>query len=162
MGWPSARLFGWSACDWSSPVNRKSISSDTKKKGLLSYCKRKSEKACALIGCVIRRALPPSRNWNFLPLNLQGDQLKKGQTLGYVEQLGTYVPVEVRERIGCAGFTWYKRHIIEKIHNLFGYLQVGHVTNCAHDLLSLWLLVVASSSCAFTCKCNELTSATVL
>ena len=22
MGWHSARLFGWSACDWSSPVNR--------------------------------------------------------------------------------------------------------------------------------------------
>eukprot|EP00967_Tisochrysis_lutea_P057028 scaffold72230_cov18-Tisochrysis_lutea.AAC.1 len=28
------------------------------------------------------------------PACLQGDQLKKGQTLGYVEQLGTYVPVE--------------------------------------------------------------------
>jgi hypothetical protein len=26
MGGPSARLFGWSACDWSSPVNNKSIS----------------------------------------------------------------------------------------------------------------------------------------
>ena len=30
MGWPSARLFGWSTCDWSSPVNSKSISSETK------------------------------------------------------------------------------------------------------------------------------------
>jgi len=47
MGWPSAKLFGWSACDWSSPVNSKSISSDTKKKILLSYCKRKSETACS-------------------------------------------------------------------------------------------------------------------
>ena len=32
MGWPSARLFGWSACDWSSPVNSKSKSSDKKRK----------------------------------------------------------------------------------------------------------------------------------
>ncbi len=26
----------------------------------------------------------------------QGDQIKKGQPLGYVEQLGTHFPVEVR------------------------------------------------------------------
>ena len=27
---------------------------------------------------------------------LQGDKVKSGQVLGYVEQLGTFVPIEVR------------------------------------------------------------------
>ena len=29
---------------------------------------------------------------------LQGDEVKKGQALGFIEQLGTYVPVEVRQQ----------------------------------------------------------------
>jgi len=34
-GWPSARLFGWSAADWSRPATNKSISSERKRK---VYC----------------------------------------------------------------------------------------------------------------------------
>jgi len=30
MGWPSARLFGWSAWDWSSPAHSNSLNSDTR------------------------------------------------------------------------------------------------------------------------------------
>jgi len=41
MGWPLARLFGWSACDWPSPANSKSISSNTSMKTVLSYCNQK-------------------------------------------------------------------------------------------------------------------------
>jgi hypothetical protein len=34
-GWPSARLFGWSAADWSRPATNKSISSERKKKSIV-------------------------------------------------------------------------------------------------------------------------------
>lgn len=35
---------------------------------------------------------------------LQGDKVKKGQTVAYIEQLGTFVPVEVRTvPLICAG-----------------------------------------------------------
>lgn len=36
---------------------------------------------------------------------VQGDKVKKGQALGYVEQLGTHFPVEVRRalRMGRGG-----------------------------------------------------------
>ena len=36
-----------------------------------------------------------STNCDCLVLHVQGDEVKKGQTLAYVEQLGTFVPVEV-------------------------------------------------------------------
>ena len=35
-----------------------------------------------------------SSSWGWC---LQGDEVKKGQPLGFIEQLGTYVPVEVRQ-----------------------------------------------------------------
>jgi len=34
-GWPSARLFGWSAADWSRPATNKSISSERRKKSIV-------------------------------------------------------------------------------------------------------------------------------
>jgi len=34
-GWPSARLFGWSAADWSRPATNKSISSKRKRKSIV-------------------------------------------------------------------------------------------------------------------------------
>jgi len=40
--WPSARLFGWSAADWSRPATNKSISSERKREGLLFCWGRKS------------------------------------------------------------------------------------------------------------------------
>ncbi len=40
---------------------------------------------------------------NFLELDMmvQGDKVKKGQTVAYIEQLGTFVPVEVRSQHIC-------------------------------------------------------------
>jgi hypothetical protein len=38
-GWPSARLFGWSAADWSRPATNESISSERKRKSLV-LCQR--------------------------------------------------------------------------------------------------------------------------
>jgi hypothetical protein len=47
--------------------------------------------------------LVPSAAWSSAGCNgdpsishMQGDKVKKGQTVGYVEQLGTFVAVEVR------------------------------------------------------------------
>lgn len=40
--------------------------------------------------CIDQRALDTRRAWA-----LQGDKLKKGQIVAYIEQLGTFVPVEV-------------------------------------------------------------------
>jgi len=34
-GWPSARLFGWSAADWSQPATNKSLSLEKKKKSIV-------------------------------------------------------------------------------------------------------------------------------
>ena len=34
-GWPSARLFGWSAADWSRPATNKSISSERRRKSIV-------------------------------------------------------------------------------------------------------------------------------
>lgn len=31
---------------------------------------------------------------------MQGDKVKKGQTVAYIEQLGTFVPVEVSSNYG--------------------------------------------------------------
>ena len=39
-GWPAARLFGWSAADWSRPATKKSISSERKRE---SYCSAEKE-----------------------------------------------------------------------------------------------------------------------
>jgi len=40
--WPSARLFGWSAADWSRPATNKSVSSERKRKSLVFCWERKS------------------------------------------------------------------------------------------------------------------------
>ena len=45
-GWPSARLFGWSAADWSRPATNQSISSERKRKSLLFCWERKSWTSC--------------------------------------------------------------------------------------------------------------------
>ena len=58
MGGPPARLFGWSACDWSSPVNNKSISSDKKDKGYLPGRKpklRRQQTSC--YSCTAKEAI---------------------------------------------------------------------------------------------------------
>ncbi len=34
-----------------------------------------------------------------LDMMVQGDKVKKGQTVAYIEQLGTFVPVEVRTHL---------------------------------------------------------------
>lgn len=31
----------------------------------------------------------------------QGDKVKKGQVLGYIEQLGTFMPVQARHHMAC-------------------------------------------------------------
>ena len=31
-----------------------------------------------------------------VPCGVQGDKVKKGQVLGYIEQLGTFMPVQAR------------------------------------------------------------------
>jgi hypothetical protein len=46
-GWPSARLFGWSAADWSRPATNKSISSERKRKVYCSAEKGNHEQ----VGC---------------------------------------------------------------------------------------------------------------
>jgi hypothetical protein len=40
-----------------------------------------------------------------LRLTMQGDQVKRGQTLGFIEQLGTYVPIEVHMRSWHSAFS---------------------------------------------------------
>ena len=50
-GRPSARLFGWSAADWSRPATNKSISSERKRKGLLFCWERKSWTSWLLTCC---------------------------------------------------------------------------------------------------------------
>jgi len=50
-GWPSARLFGWSAADWSRPATNKSISSERKRKSLLFSWERKSWTSWLLTCC---------------------------------------------------------------------------------------------------------------
>ena len=50
-GWPSARLFGWSAADWSRPATNKSISSERKRKSLLFCWERKSWTSWLLTCC---------------------------------------------------------------------------------------------------------------
>jgi len=40
-GWPSARLFGWSAADWSRPATYKSISTERKRKSIVFCWERK-------------------------------------------------------------------------------------------------------------------------
>lgn len=36
-----------------------------------------------------------------LEMMVQGDKVKKGQTVAYIEQLGTFVPVEVHQQHVC-------------------------------------------------------------
>ena len=48
-GWPSARLFCWSAADWSRPATNKSISSE--RESLLFYWERKSWTSWLLTCC---------------------------------------------------------------------------------------------------------------
>ena len=43
-----------------------------------------------LVFCTDKRALDTRSAWA-----LQGDKVKKGQIVAYIEQLGTFVPVEV-------------------------------------------------------------------
>ena len=50
-GWPSARLFGWSAADWSRPATNKSISSERNRKSLLFCWERKSWTSWLLTCC---------------------------------------------------------------------------------------------------------------
>jgi len=50
-GWPSARLFGWSAADWSRPATNKSISSERKRNSLLFCWERKSWTSWLLTCC---------------------------------------------------------------------------------------------------------------
>jgi len=50
-GWPSARLFGWSAADWSRPATNKSISSERTRKSLLFCWERKSWTSWLLTCC---------------------------------------------------------------------------------------------------------------
>jgi len=50
-GWPSARLFGWSAADWSRPATNKSISSERKRKIVLFCWERKSWTSWLLTCC---------------------------------------------------------------------------------------------------------------
>jgi len=50
-GWPSARLFGWSAADWSRPATNKSISSERKRKSLLFCWERESWTSWLLTCC---------------------------------------------------------------------------------------------------------------
>ena len=50
-GWPSARLFIWSADDWSRPATNKSISSERKRKSLLFCWERKSWASWLLTCC---------------------------------------------------------------------------------------------------------------
>jgi len=48
-GWPSARLFGWSATDWSRPATNKSVSSE--RKSLVFCWERKSWTSWLLTCC---------------------------------------------------------------------------------------------------------------
>jgi len=50
-GWPSARLFGWSAADWFRPATNKSISPERKRKILLFCWERKSWTSWLLTCC---------------------------------------------------------------------------------------------------------------
>jgi len=50
-GWPSARLFGWSAADWSRSATNKSISSERKRESLLFCWERKSWTSWLLTCC---------------------------------------------------------------------------------------------------------------
>lgn len=40
-------------------------------------------------------------NFPEFDMMVQGDKVKKGQTVAYIEQLGTFVPVEVRPQQIC-------------------------------------------------------------
>ena len=52
---------------------------------------------------------------NVLELDMvQGDKVKKGQIVAYIEQLGTFVPVEVRSQHSC----WL--HCCIPTHHLYG------------------------------------------
>ena len=64
-----------------------------------------------------------------LEIMVQGDKVKKGQTVAYIEQLGTFVPVEVRSHHFC----WLHRCI--QTQHLYGQLLciVAHCW-CWHDL----------------------------
>jgi len=64
-----------------------------------------------------------------LEIMVQGDKVKKGQTVAYIEQLGTFVPVEVRSHHIC----WLHRCI--QTQHLYGQLPciVAHCW-CWHDL----------------------------
>jgi len=50
-GWPSARLFGWSAADWSRPATNMSISSERNRTSLLFCWERKSWTSWLLTCC---------------------------------------------------------------------------------------------------------------
>jgi len=50
-GWPSARLFGWSAADWSRPATNKSISLERRRKSQLFCWERKSWTSWLLTCC---------------------------------------------------------------------------------------------------------------
>ena len=68
-GWPSARLFGWSAADWSRPATNKSISSERKRKNLLFCWERKSWTSWLLTCCSKKGwALQKHSAWVKFPL----------------------------------------------------------------------------------------------
>jgi len=55
-GWPSARLFGWSAADWSRPATNKSISSERKRKSLLFVCWERKSWTSWLLTCSSKKS----------------------------------------------------------------------------------------------------------
>ena len=63
-GWPSARLFGWSAADWSRPATNKSMSSETKRKSLL-FCRERKSWTSWLLTCRSKKVAAKIYLWYY-------------------------------------------------------------------------------------------------